>query len=159
MSTSMARRAIRAGAALAATLTLGFGAVACDDSAKPADTKPTPSLSAPATPSKAPEPEPTRSSPSPEPSSAAPTPSAPAPAPTPKEEAPASVSGGAGGSGGSTTGGSTTTGGSGSTGGSGESHSGASAVCNDGSASYSAHRRGTCSHHGGVAQWLKDLPS
>lgn len=31
---------------------------------------------------------------------------------------------------------------------------GASAQCNDGSYSYSAHRRGTCSHHGGVARWL-----
>ncbi|HET7230522.1 MAG TPA: DUF3761 domain-containing protein [Longimicrobium sp.] len=31
---------------------------------------------------------------------------------------------------------------------------GASAVCRDGSYSYSAHRRGTCSWHGGVAQWL-----
>jgi len=32
--------------------------------------------------------------------------------------------------------------------------SGASAVCRDGTYSYSARRRGTCSHHGGVAQWL-----
>jgi hypothetical protein len=31
---------------------------------------------------------------------------------------------------------------------------GASARCNDGSWSFSAHRRGTCSHHGGVAHWL-----
>jgi len=31
---------------------------------------------------------------------------------------------------------------------------GATAICNDGTYSYSAHRRGTCSHHGGVAQWL-----
>jgi hypothetical protein len=30
---------------------------------------------------------------------------------------------------------------------------GASAKCKDGSYSYSAHRRGTCSHHGGVAIW------
>ena len=28
------------------------------------------------------------------------------------------------------------------------------AVCNDGSCSYSEHRQGTCSHHGGVAEWL-----
>src|SRR2546422_197977 len=35
---------------------------------------------------------------------------------------------------------------------------GASAICNDGTYSYSQHRRGTCSHHGGVARWLKDLP-
>jgi hypothetical protein len=32
--------------------------------------------------------------------------------------------------------------------------SGASAVCRDGTYSYSAHRRGTCSHHGGVSSWL-----
>lgn len=31
---------------------------------------------------------------------------------------------------------------------------GASARCRDGSFSFSAHRRGTCSHHGGVALWL-----
>ena len=38
-------------------------------------------------------------------------------------------------------------------------NNGASAICNDGTYSYSAHRRGTCSHHGGVAQWLKNLPA
>jgi hypothetical protein len=31
--------------------------------------------------------------------------------------------------------------------------SGATARCRDGSYSYSASRRGTCSHHGGVAVW------
>lgn len=31
---------------------------------------------------------------------------------------------------------------------------GATARCRDGSYSFSRHRRGTCSHHGGVAQWL-----
>lgn len=31
---------------------------------------------------------------------------------------------------------------------------GATAQCNDGTYSFSASRRGTCSHHGGVAQWL-----
>jgi uncharacterized protein YraI len=31
---------------------------------------------------------------------------------------------------------------------------GATAICNDGTYSFSANRRGTCSHHGGVAQWL-----
>lgn len=31
---------------------------------------------------------------------------------------------------------------------------GASAICRDGTSSYSAHRRGTCSHHGGVETWL-----
>jgi hypothetical protein len=28
-----------------------------------------------------------------------------------------------------------------------------SAQCRDGSYSFSEHRRGTCSHHGGVARW------
>lgn len=32
-------------------------------------------------------------------------------------------------------------------------HSGATARCRDGSLSYRAHRRGTCSHHGGVSVW------
>jgi hypothetical protein len=27
------------------------------------------------------------------------------------------------------------------------------AICNDGTPSYSQHRSGTCSHHGGVKQW------
>lgn len=31
---------------------------------------------------------------------------------------------------------------------------GATAQCADGSYSFSQHRRGTCSHHGGVAAWL-----
>lgn len=31
---------------------------------------------------------------------------------------------------------------------------GASARCGDGTYSFSQSRRGTCSHHGGVAQWL-----
>ncbi|ACR29604.1 DUF3761 domain-containing protein [Burkholderia glumae] len=30
---------------------------------------------------------------------------------------------------------------------------GASARCRDGSYSFSRHRSGTCSHHGGVAEW------
>lgn len=30
---------------------------------------------------------------------------------------------------------------------------GATARCNDGTYSYSQHRQGTCSHHGGVAEW------
>jgi hypothetical protein len=32
---------------------------------------------------------------------------------------------------------------------------GATAQCRDGSYSFSQHRQGTCSHHGGVAQWLQ----
>lgn len=32
-------------------------------------------------------------------------------------------------------------------------NSGATARCNDGTYSYSQSRRGTCSHHGGVAEW------
>ena len=31
---------------------------------------------------------------------------------------------------------------------------GATARCKDGTYSYSKHRQGTCSHHGGVAEWL-----
>ncbi|MEA2701923.1 MAG: hypothetical protein QOE22_632 [Candidatus Parcubacteria bacterium] len=31
---------------------------------------------------------------------------------------------------------------------------GASAECRDGTCSFSQNRRGTCSHHGGVAEWL-----
>jgi hypothetical protein len=31
---------------------------------------------------------------------------------------------------------------------------GATAKCRDGTYSYSQHRSGTCSHHGGVAEWL-----
>jgi len=31
---------------------------------------------------------------------------------------------------------------------------GATAQCRDGSYSFSQHRRGTCSRHGGVARWL-----
>lgn len=31
---------------------------------------------------------------------------------------------------------------------------GATAKCNDGTYSFSQHRSGTCSHHGGVAEWL-----
>lgn len=36
----------------------------------------------------------------------------------------------------------------------GSDSSGATAKCRDGSYSYSQHRQGTCSGHGGVAQWL-----
>jgi hypothetical protein len=32
--------------------------------------------------------------------------------------------------------------------------SGASALCRDGTCSFSRHRSGTCSRHGGVAEWL-----
>jgi len=32
--------------------------------------------------------------------------------------------------------------------------SGASAICGDGTSSFFQSSRGTCSHHGGVAQWL-----
>lgn len=31
---------------------------------------------------------------------------------------------------------------------------GATALCADGTYSFSQHRRGTCSHHGGVSRWL-----
>ena len=37
----------------------------------------------------------------------------------------------------------------------GATPAGASAQCRDGSWSFSLHRRGTCSHHGGVARWIR----
>ena len=37
---------------------------------------------------------------------------------------------------------------------SGKAPEGATAKCRDGSYSFSQHRRGTCSRHGGVAEWL-----
>lgn len=36
----------------------------------------------------------------------------------------------------------------------GQAPTGASAKCRDGTFSFSKSRRGTCSHHGGVAEWL-----
>ncbi|MES2304524.1 MAG: DUF3761 domain-containing protein [Gemmatimonadota bacterium] len=38
------------------------------------------------------------------------------------------------------------------------SPAGASALCNDGTYSQSQHRSGSCSSHGGVKQWLKEIP-
>lgn len=38
---------------------------------------------------------------------------------------------------------------------SGKQPDGATARCRDGSFSFSRHHRGTCSHHGGVADWLQ----
>lgn len=38
------------------------------------------------------------------------------------------------------------------------SPAGASALCSDGTYSQSQHRSGSCSSHGGVKQWLKDIP-
>lgn len=35
---------------------------------------------------------------------------------------------------------------------------GATALCRDGTYSHSKHHRGTCSHHGGVAKWLRVVP-
>ena len=37
---------------------------------------------------------------------------------------------------------------------SGTAPNGASAQCRDGSYSFSQHRSGTCSHHGGVSKWI-----
>lgn len=34
----------------------------------------------------------------------------------------------------------------------------ATAICRDGTYSFSQHRRGTCSHYGGVGQWLGSAP-
>lgn len=36
----------------------------------------------------------------------------------------------------------------------GQAPDGASAKCRDGTYSFSLHHRGTCSHHGGVGEWL-----
>jgi len=36
----------------------------------------------------------------------------------------------------------------------GQAPDGATAQCRDGTYSFSLHRSGTCSHHGGVASWL-----
>jgi hypothetical protein len=36
----------------------------------------------------------------------------------------------------------------------GQAPSGATAQCGDGTYSFSQHRSGTCSHHGGVSRWL-----
>ena len=35
---------------------------------------------------------------------------------------------------------------------------GATAKCRDGSYSFSAHHRGSCSHHGGVDSWIQQAP-
>lgn len=37
----------------------------------------------------------------------------------------------------------------------GQVPAGASAQCRDGTYSFSQHRRGTCSHHGGISTWLQ----
>ncbi len=37
---------------------------------------------------------------------------------------------------------------------SGAAPAGATATCRDGSYSFSQHHQGTCSHHGGVSNWL-----
>ena len=37
----------------------------------------------------------------------------------------------------------------------GEPPAGATARCGDGTFSFSRHHSGTCSHHGGVANWLR----
>jgi hypothetical protein len=34
---------------------------------------------------------------------------------------------------------------------------GVTAICKDGTYSYSQSKRGTCSHHGGVKKWLKKV--
>jgi hypothetical protein len=39
------------------------------------------------------------------------------------------------------------------------SYGNATAICRDGTLSYSQHRRGTCSWHKGVRQWLRSVPA
>jgi hypothetical protein len=53
-------------------------------------------------------------------------------------------------------GGGTNSGGSGSGSGDGTNGSSPSALCNDGTYSYSANCSGTCSHHGGVREWYNN---
>lgn len=40
-----------------------------------------------------------------------------------------------------------------------EPPAGVTAICNDGTYSYSKHRSGTCSHHGGVKVWINRPPN
>jgi len=40
-----------------------------------------------------------------------------------------------------------------------DSLQGITAICHDGTYSYSQHQRGTCSHHGGVMQWIHRPPN
>lgn len=102
----------------------------------------TPTSKPTATPSPTPTPKPT-ATPSPTPTStpSPPTPPAPAPAhtqapppPAPVQTAPAAAAGAA------------------------AAPAGATALCNDGTYDFSAHRRGSCSRHHGVAQYLVNLP-
>ncbi|MEE4543160.1 DUF3761 domain-containing protein [Streptomyces sp. V4-01] len=90
-------------------------------------------------------------SPSPTPATASPRPK---PHPTPTHHTAthhaAAVTSGAGGGGSSSGGGSDT-----STEPPVDDHGGATALCNDGTLSFSAHHRGTCSHHGGVAEFYQ----
>ncbi|WP_432141933.1 DUF3761 domain-containing protein [Streptomyces sp. bgisy084] len=79
---------------------------------------------------------------------------APEPTDDPAGDDASGTSGTSGSSGSSSSSGGSTTGGQERA----QAPAGASARCNDGTYSYSAHRRGTCSHHHGVAVWLRSLP-
>ena len=59
----------------------------------------------------------------------------------------------------SSSGSTTTSSGSTSTSSGSSAPTGATALCRDGSYSFSQHRSGTCSYHGGVARWINPPPS
>jgi hypothetical protein len=99
----------------------------CKDQTAPTNEKAPATPSAVATTPATAEPAPAQAA-IPAPAEPAPAPAAPAPAPAPAPAAPAPAPAPGG---------------------------GATALCNDGTLSYSATHRGTCSHHGGVAVWYK----
>ncbi|AOY74211.1 hypothetical protein ARZXY2_4712 (plasmid) [Arthrobacter sp. ZXY-2] len=111
----------------------------CKDQTAPTNEKAPAPTPAPSTPATVTEPAPVQAAvpapadPAPAqaavPAPAVQAPPAPAPAPAPAAPAPAAPAPAPGG--------------------------GATALCNDGTLSYSATHRGTCSHHGGVAVWYK----
>ncbi|WP_262412751.1 DUF3761 domain-containing protein [Actinacidiphila acidipaludis] len=120
-----------AGSPAAGSVTIDMGAVKTDE------TCPSASPSASPTASPSPTPSPT------------PAPTSPHPKPSPRPTHHASTS--SGGSGGTSSSSGGSGGGSTHTDPPVDDHGGATALCNDGTLSFSAHHRGTCSHHGGVA--------
>lgn len=125
-----------AGSTAPADVKIDMGAVKTDETCPSAPTT--------AAPSPTPTPSPTTTSPRPKPR---PTPTATHHTSTHH----ATTSGGSSGGGSSSSGGSSST----HTEPPVDDHGGATALCNDGTFSFSAHHQGTCSHHGGVAVFYK----
>lgn len=117
-----------AGSSADASVEIDMGAVKTDETCPGAAPTTTPAPTA--------TPSPTRTTATPHPK----------PSPTVTHHTSATTSGGSGTS-------SSTGGGSTYTEPTADGHGGATALCNDGTLSYSAHHRGTCSHHGGVAEF------